>query len=99
MKTYSIYLLTNKNNTVIYTGVTNNLERRMWEHKFEKGSKFTSKYKCNKLVYYEDFHTIIDAIAREKQIKAGSRAKKIELINSMNMNWDDLSKDWFENEL
>ena len=96
MKTYSIYLLTNKNNTVIYTGVTNDLQRRMWEHKFDKGSKFTSKYNCNKLVYYEDFKYILDAIAREKQIKAGSRAKKIELIDSINKNWDDLSKDWYE---
>lgn len=96
MKTYSIYLLTNKNNTVIYTGVTNDLQRRMWEHKFDKGSKFTSKYNCNKLVYYEDFKYILDAIAREKQIKAGSRVKKIELIDSINKSWDDLSKDWYE---
>ena len=96
MKTYSIYLLTNKNNTVIYTGVTNDLQRRMWEHKFDKGSKFTSKYNCNKLVYYEDFKYILDAIAREKQIKAGSRVKKIELIDSINKGWDDLSKDWYE---
>ena len=96
MKTYSIYLLTNKNNTVIYTGVTNDLQRRMWEHKFDKGSKFTSKYNCNKLVYYEDFKYILDAIAREKQIKAGSRVKKIELIDFINKSWDDLSKDWYE---
>ena len=96
MKTYSIYLLTNKHNTVIYTGVTNDLQRRMWEHKFDKGSKFTSKYNCNKLVYYEDFKYILDAIAREKQIKAGSRAKKIELINSLNQKWDDLSRDWYD---
>ena len=96
MKTYSIYLLTNKHNTVIYTGVTNDLQRRMWEHKFDKGSKFTSKYNCNKLVYYEDFKYILDAIAREQQIKAGSRAKKIELINSLNQKWDDLSRDWYD---
>jgi putative endonuclease len=68
----------------------------MWEHKFDKGSKFTSKYNCNKLVYYEDFKYVLDAIAREKQIKAGSRAKKIKLIVSINKNWDDLSRDWYD---
>ena len=96
MKLYSVYLLTNKNNTVIYTGVTNDLQRRIWEHKFDKGSKFSSKYNCNKLVYYEDFSFINHAIDREKQIKAGSRAKKIELVNLENKNWDDLSIDWFD---
>src|SRR5690606_38310788 len=92
---YSVYIMTNEKNTVLYTGVTNNLERRVWEHKFENGSKFTSLYKCYKLVYYEDYASVNEAIAREKQIKAGSRSKKLELINSENSDWSDLSKDWF----
>jgi putative endonuclease len=95
MKTYYVYLLTNKNNTVIYTGFTNDLKRRIWEHKFDKGSKFATKYNCNKLIYYEEFNTPYDGIAREKQIKAGSRAKKESLINLENHEWLDLSIDWF----
>ncbi|PZX47768.1 GIY-YIG nuclease family protein [Algoriphagus chordae] len=87
----SIYLLTNKNNTVIYTGVTEDLIRRVQEHKskFDPNS-FTAKYNLDKLVYFEGFHTIDEAIAREKQIKAGSRAKKEKLINSVNPTWKDL---------
>ncbi|ADY52883.1 Excinuclease ABC C subunit domain protein [Pseudopedobacter saltans DSM 12145] len=95
IKQYSVYIMTNRNNTVLYTGVTNDLERRIWEHKFENGSKFTSLYKCHKLVYYEDYASVKEAIAREKQIKAGPRSKKLELINLENPNWSDLSKDWF----
>ena len=96
MKVYSVYLMTNKNNTTIYTGVTNDLLRRVWEHKFDKGSKFTSKYNCNKLVYYEEYPLIINAINREKQIKAGSRKKKEDLINLDNPNWTDLSFNWYD---
>jgi putative endonuclease len=95
MKTYYVYLLTNKNNTVIYTGFTNDLKRRIWEHKFEKGSKFTTKYNCNKLIYYEEFNNPNDGIAREKQIKAGSRTNKEALINLENTQWLDLSADWY----
>ena len=95
MKTYYVYLLTNKNNNVIYTGFTNDLKRRIWEHKFDKGSKFATKYNCNKLIYYEEFNTPYDGISREKQIKAGSRAKKEALINLQNHEWLDLSIDWF----
>jgi putative endonuclease len=87
---YYIYILTNKYNTVIYTGVTNDLNRRMIEHRNKTGSKFTAKYNIQKLVYYESYMYINDAIAREKQIKAGSRQKKIDLIESKNKNWDDL---------
>jgi len=86
------YILTNKNNTVLYTGVTSNLLKRIAEHR--EGihiNAFTRKYNCNKLVYFEGFNRIEDAIGREKQIKAGSRAKKEALINSMNDNWSDLS--------
>ena len=89
-KQYCVYILTNKNNTVLYTGVTNNLKRRVLEHKQNQGSVFTSKYKIHKLVYYEVTTDINAAILREKQIKAGSRQKKIDLINSMNKDWVDL---------
>ena len=82
--------MTNKNNTVLYTGITNDLKRRIYEHKNNMGSKFTSKYNIVKLVYYEIFTDPENAIIREKKIKAGSRQKKIELINSINESWDDL---------
>ena len=86
-----IYILTNKNNTVLYTGVTNNLKRRFEEHCLKLNPKsFTSRYNLNKLVYYESFFLIGDAIAREKQIKAGSRKKKLELIDNFNREWKDL---------
>ena len=89
-KTYYVYLLTNRYNNVIYTGVTNNLNVRIYNHKLGLGSFFTSKYKVTKLVYYEVWPDIKAAISREKQIKAGSRKKKIALIDSNNPNWDDL---------
>jgi len=85
-----VYLMTNKNNTVIYTGVTNDLKRRVYEHKNGLVEGFTKKYNVKKLVYYEAVETIEGAIAREKQIKGGSRAKKIALINSMNFTCRDL---------
>ncbi len=91
-KSYSVYILTNENNTVLYTGVTNDLERRVWEHKNGEGGHFASKYKLIKLVYYETTNQVEEAIAREKQIKKGSRKKKIELIESMNSQWADLSQ-------
>ena len=75
---------------MLYTGVTNDLTRRVSEHRNKTGSKFTSRYKITKLVYYEDFARILDAIAAEKKIKAGSRAGKIKLIESMNPKWKDL---------
>lgn len=88
------YLLMNQRNTVIYTGVTNNLNRRLAEHR--KGvmeKSFTKRYNVNKLVYYEVFSSIIEAITREKQIKAGSRNKKLELIKSINPKLNELLKD------
>jgi putative endonuclease len=88
---FFVYILTNKGNRVLYTGMTNSLIGRMYQHKTMKGSKFTTKYKVKKLVYFETFDNPGDAIAREKQIKAGSRQKKIDLINSMNPSWEDLS--------
>ena len=87
---YCVYIMTNKRNTALYTGVTNNLRRRVMEHKTGKGGKFTSKYKITKLVYYECGGDINAAIDREKQIKGGSRQKKIDLINEMNPGWKDL---------
>ncbi len=92
MNQYWVYIVTNVRNTVLYTGVTNNLLSRIANHKNRKGSKFTSKYNISKLVWYEGFYRIQDAIAAEKKIKAGSRAKKIKLIESENPEWDDLYK-------
>lgn len=89
-KEYFVYIMTNKYNTVLYTGVTNDLMRRVWEHKEGFGSTFTSRYRVNKLVYYESYENINLAIAREKQIKGGSRQKKINLLNSLNPDWKDL---------
>ena len=82
--------MTNKLNTVLYIGVTDNLIKRVYQHKNKMIDGFTSKYNINKLVYYEIFEDIEEAIKREKQIKGGSREKKIKLIESMNPNWNDL---------
>ena len=92
-KTYCVYIMTNKHNTTLYTGVTNNLLRRVHEHKSGIGSKFTHRYNIYKLVYYETTNDIQAAIIREKQIKGGSRQKKIDLVNSINPGWRDLSDD------
>ena len=91
---YFVYILTNKTNKVLYTGVTNNLERRLYEHKNHLVDGFSSKYNTNKLVYYEVSESIESAIAREKQIKAYRRDKKIALINESNSEWKDLSLEW-----
>ncbi|PIV70839.1 GIY-YIG nuclease [Candidatus Roizmanbacteria bacterium CG17_big_fil_post_rev_8_21_14_2_50_39_7] len=90
MHQYFVYIITNKNNTVLYIGVTNNLVRRIYQHKNKTISSFSSKYNLNKLVYYEVFPRIELAIEREKQLKAGSRAKKNLLIQSINPNSEDL---------
>ena len=88
-KQYYVYIMTNKNNNVLYTGVTNNLLRRVIEHKSGRGNSFTARYKVRKVVYYEAGNDINAAILREKQIKGGSRKKKVELIQGMNPNWED----------
>ncbi len=93
-KQYYVYIMTNKSNTVFYTGVTNDLYRRVIEHKLGKTDGFTSKYKVSKLVYYESGSSIEGAILREKQIKAGSRQDKINLIISMNQAYRDLFDDF-----
>ena len=87
---YYVYLLTNANHTVLYTGVTNDLERRCYEHKQKKIKGFTQKYNVDKLVYFEEFDFIDVAIAREKQIKGYSRMKKNALIDKFNKGWKDL---------
>ena len=88
---YYVYIMTNKTNTVLYTGVTNDLIRRVYEHKNKMfPNSFTSRYNINKLVYYAETTSIYSAIQREKQIKAGSRQKKIDLINDFNPTWKDL---------
>jgi len=88
-----VYLMTNKGNTVLYTGVTNDLGKRIFEHKQKLVEGFTKKYNINKLVYYEVFDEIMEAIAREKQIKGWLRKKKIDLVESMNPTWRDLYED------
>ena len=93
-KQYCVYIMTNAHNTVLYTGVTNDLIRRVSEHKSGSGSKFTGKYNVTKLVYYECGDDVNTAIFREKQIKAGSRKKKVDLINGMNPKWKDLSEEF-----
>ena len=93
-KHYYVYILTNFTNTVLYTGVTNNLIRRSYEHKNHLVKGFTEKYNVAQLVYFEETGNVESAILREKQIKAGSRQKKIDLINSLNPDWRDLSNDW-----
>ena len=96
MKQYFVYMLTNKNDTVLYIGVTNNLERRVYEHKSKLNEGFTSKYNCNKLVWFEEFHDINFAISREKQLKNWQRDWKNQLINKDNPAWKDLSEGWYE---
>ena len=93
----AIYIITNKNNTTLYTGVTADLRSRYIQH-IEKvyPKSFSARYNLNKLVYYELFSSITDAIDREKQIKAGSRAKKIKLIEQENPNWNDLGEIFLE---
>ena len=94
-RNYYVYINTNKLHHVFYTGVTNNILNRNKEHKNRENKiSFTAKYKVDKLVYYEVFNNINDAIAREKQIKGGSRKKKIALINKLNPTWKDLTLDW-----
>ncbi len=90
-KEYYVYFLTNWNNKVLYVGVTNDLKRRIYEHQNGLCQGFTKRYHVNKLVYYEIYEEIEEAILREKQIKAGSRRKKNDLVIGFNLNWEDLS--------
>ena len=87
---YSVYIMANAHNTVLYTGVTNDLARRVYEHKNGLGGIFTKKYNIQKLVYFEIGNDVTAVISREKQIKGRSRKRKIELISSLNPEWKDL---------
>ena len=86
--------MTNADNNVLYIGMTNNLERRVWEHKNGEGSEFTTKYKCVKLVYYEEYVNVKDAIRREKKLKDWKRDWKYNLIREENPDMKDISLDW-----
>ena len=88
---YYVYLLTNWNNRVIYVGITNDLRRRLYEHKNELADGFTKKYHIHKLVYFEETSDVYSAITREKQIKGWTRAKKNALVETKNPEWNDLS--------
>jgi putative endonuclease len=97
VKTYYVYILASSSGT-LYTGVTNDLFRRVYEHKQKLVDGFTKKYDVNRLVYYEETHDVNSALLREKQIKGWLRKKKIALIESMNPKWEDLSEGWYEEE-
>lgn len=92
MSQYFVYILTNKSNKVLYIGVTNNLERRMFEHRNKMVDGFTKRYNLTKLVYFEETSDVISAMEREKQLKNWHRDWKINLINQFNPNWNDLSE-------
>jgi putative endonuclease len=92
---FYVYIMTNRSRT-LYTGVTNDLQRRVLEHKRGIGSQFTTRYNINRLVYYEEGADVREAIAREKQIKGWLREKKIALIESVNPTWEDLSAAWYK---
>jgi putative endonuclease len=93
MKQYYVYIMTNHSGT-LYTGVTNDLQRRVYEHKHKLVPGFTQRYNITRLVYFEETSDVKSAIAREKQIKGWLRAKKTALINAANPNWRDLSEEW-----
>lgn len=91
MRDYYVYIMTNFTNTVLYVGMTNDLDRRVAEHKSGQREGFTKRYNINKHVYWESSTNVKDAIAREKQIKGWTRKKKKELVETMNPSWNDLS--------
>ncbi len=95
MRTYHVYIMANKKNGTIYTGVTNNIANRVYQHKHKLVPGFTSRYGLDRLVYCEEHNDIRMAIVREKQIKGWTRKKKLALIESINPSWDDLSEGWY----
>ncbi|HPD82853.1 MAG: GIY-YIG nuclease family protein [Alphaproteobacteria bacterium] len=94
MKHYYIYILGNWTGNVLYIGMTNDLQRRLYEHKQKLVKGFTNKYSIDKLLYHETYDTADDAIKREKQLKKWRREKKVQLIETLNPNWKDLSENW-----
>ncbi|WP_299438045.1 GIY-YIG nuclease family protein [uncultured Aquimarina sp.] len=92
---YSVYILSNKKNGTLYIGMSNNLERRIFEHKSKMIEGFTKQYDLNKLVYFETHKYVNDAILREKRLKTWKRQWKINLIEEENTNWKDLAFDWY----
>jgi putative endonuclease len=94
VKEFYVYMMTNRSRIVLYTGVTNDLTRRVWEHKNHVVNAFTAKYKLDRLVYYEQFSDAISAITREKAIKAWRREKKNDLVRKLNPKWEDLAKSY-----
>lgn len=96
MKDYYVYIMSNKRGT-LYTGITNDMELRIFQHKSKSIEGFTKRYNITWLVYFESSDDVTAAIAREKQIKGMLRRKKIELIKTMNPQWQDLSRSWFDN--
>ena len=94
-RTYYVYIFANQSGS-LYTGVTNDLFKRLWQHRFAHGSAFTSKYKVGKLLWFEESDDISAALTREKQIKNWKRQWKIDLIDSVNVAWADLASGWFE---
>jgi len=97
LKEYYVYIVTNLSRT-LYTGVTSDIRRRVFQHKHELVPGFTAKYKINRLVRFESTHDVRSAIAREKQIKNWRRCKKVALIESTNPRWEDLSDGWYERQ-
>ncbi len=95
MKTYFVYILTNQLGNVMYIGITNDLTRRIYEHMHKLVKGFTTKYNVDKLIYYEQYGDVREAITREKQLKGWTRAKKNTLVESMNPDWKDLIEDWY----
>ena len=94
-KQYFIYMMTNRWKNVLYIGVTSSLQHRIWQHRNKAVPGFTKKYNCDRLVYYEEYDEVTQAIAREKQLKRWSRSKKNALIARMNPAWSDLAAEWY----
>ena len=95
MKAFFVYMMTNRSRVVLYTGITNGLERRLWFHGNTAKRSFVKRYKVDRLVYYETFYDVRDAITREKEIKKWRREKKNELVQKLNPKWEDLSAKLF----
>jgi len=93
VKDFYVYMMTNRSRVVLYTGITNNLSRRVWEHAHCETRGFTASYKVDRLVYYEQFPDALSAITREKEIKGWRREKKNELVRTLNPKWEDLGRE------